>query len=317
MNFTALLNTIIMLFITLVIGFVANRLGIFDETTSKKLSKLIVTICQPALIISSLIQKDFTADNLKLGLTTLGIGIVVHLLLSVIAFFICRPFKDIDEQKLIEFSIIFGNVGFIGFPILESLFGETGKFMGAFFIVSFHLVLWTWGIAIFARKRKDIKLTVKKIFINLGTVPCAIGFLLFVLKFKIAEYPVYITDTLGYLGNMCTPVSMLIIGALIGRRNLAEFFTSWKAYFLSFIKLIVAPLFVCFFIKLLGFNNDMVLFMTAVCALPTATMVSILAEMYDNKPEFSAQLVGMSSLLSVATIPIILKFAEFIIKLGA
>ncbi len=315
MDFNALLNTIIMLFITLVVGFVANRLGIFDETMSKKLSRLIVTICQPALIISSLIKLPFTSENLKLGLTTLGIGIVVHLLLSAVAFLICRPFKDIDEQKLIEFSIVFGNVGFIGFPILESLFGSTGLFMGAFFIVSFHLVLWTWGIAIFARKRNDIKLTVKKIFINLGTVPCAIGFLLFVLKSKISEFPVFFTTTLGHLGNMCTPVSMLIIGALIGRRNLVAFFTSWKAYFLSFVKLIVAPLLIGFFIKLLGFNNDMVLFMTAVCSLPTATMVSILAEMYDNKPEFSAQLVGMSSLLSVVSIPAVLKIAEFLISI--
>ena len=77
----------------------------------------------------------------------------------------------------------------------------------------------------------------------------------------------------------------------------------------------IISLLVCFFIKLLGFNNDMVLFMTAVCSLPTATMVSILAEMYDNKPEFSAQLVGMSSLLSVVTVPIVLKFAEFLINI--
>ena len=315
MNFTALLNTIIMLFITLVVGFVANRLGIFDETTSKKLSKLIVTICQPALIISSLIKLPFTTDNLKLGLTTLAIGVVVHLLLSAIAFILCRPFKDIDEQKLIEFSMIFGNVGFIGFPILESLLGEKGLFMGAFFIVSFHLVLWTWGIAIFARKRNDIKLTVKKIFINLGTVPCAIGILLFVLKFKITEFPVYITTTLGHLGSMCTPVSMLIIGALIGRRNLTAFFTAWKAYYLSLMKLIVTPIIVCGFIMLLGFNTEMTIFMTTVCALPTATMVSILAEMYNAKPEFSAQLVGMSSLLSIATVPLVLKFAEFLINL--
>ena len=313
MNFDALLNTIIMLFITLVVGFAANRLGILDETASKKLSRLIVTICQPALIISSLISQPFTKEMLNLGLVTLGIGIVVHLLLSFFAFVICRPFKDLSEQKLLEFSIVFGNVGFIGFPILEALFPDNGKFMAAFFIVRFHLVLWTWGIAIFARKRKDIKLTVRKIFINLGTVPCAIGFFLFVMKFTISEYPIYITKTLGYLGDMCTPVSMLIIGALIGRRNLVAFFTSWKAYFLSFIKLVIAPLLICLFVKLLGFDRDMVLFMTAVCSLPTATMVSILAEMYDNKPEFSAQLVGMSSLLSIATVPVILKFAEYII----
>jgi len=315
MDFTALLNTIIMLFITLVIGFVVNRLGLLDEIASKKLSRLIVALCQPALIISSLIKLPFTVENLKLGLITLGIGVAVHLFLAAIAFVICRPLRDIDEQKLIEFSIIFGNVGFIGFPILNSLLGERGLFMGAFFVVSFHLVLWTLGIAIFARKRNDIKLTVKKIFINPGTIPCTIGFLLFLLKCKIPEFPGFFTTTLGYLGDMCTPVSMLIIGALIGRRNLLQFFTSWKAYFLSFVKLIVTPILVCLLLKVLGFNNELILFMTTVCALPPATMVSILAEMYHTKPEVSAQLVGMSSLLSVVSIPIVLKISEFIINI--
>ena len=310
MNFNALLNTIVMLFILLVVGFVANKLGIIDETASKRFSKLIVTICQPALIISSLIKLDYTPENLKLGLTTLALGIVIHLALSAFAFLVCRPFKDLDEQKLIEFSIIFGNVGFIGFPILESLLGERGLFMGAFFIVSFHLVLWTWGIAIFARKRKDIKLTVKKIFVNFGTVPCYIGILLFILNFNI---PPYFTTTLSHLGNMCTPISMLIIGALIGRRNLLSFFTSFKVYYLSAMKLIITPLIICLVMKLLGADSEMILFMTTVCSLPSATMVSILAEMYNSKPEFSAQLVGMSSLLSVLTIPVVLKIADLII----
>lgn len=310
MNFDALLNTIIMLFIMLVIGFIANKLGIFDETASKRFSKLIVTICQPALIIYSLTKLDYTPENLKLGLTTLALGVVIHLSLAAFAFVVCRPVKDIDEQKLIEFSMIFGNVGFIGFPILESLLGEKGAFMGAFFIVSFHLVLWTWGMAIFARKRKDIKLTVRKIFINLGTVPCFIGIILFVLNL---DFPPYITKTLDYLGNMCTPISMLIIGALIGRRKLLAFVSSVKAYYLSFMKLIVIPLLVCLVMKLLGANSEMILFMTTVCALPSATMVSIFAEMYDLKPEISAQLVGMSSLISVVTVPIVLKIAELII----
>lgn len=310
MNFEALLNTIVMLFIMLVVGFVANKLGIIDEITSKRLSKLIVTICQPALIISSLTKLNYTPENLKLGFTTLGLGIVIHLALSAFAFVVCRPFKDIDEQKLTEFSMIFGNAGFIGFPILESLLGEKGLFMGSFFIVSFHLVLWTWGMTILARKRKDIKLTVKKIFINLGTIPCLIGILLFIINLNM---PVYFSTTLSYLGNMCTPVSMLIIGALIGRRNLVSLFTSFKVYYLSAMKLIVTPLIVCLVMKLLGVNTEMILFMTTVCALPSATMVSMLAEMHNINPEFSAQLVGMSSLLCVVTIPVILKIAELIV----
>ena len=150
----------------------------------------------------------------------------------------------------------------------------------------------------------------KKIFINLGTIPCLIGILLFIINLNM---PVYFSTTLSYLGNMCTPVSMLIIGALIGRRNLVSLFTSFKVYYLSAMKLIVTPLIVCLVMKLLGVNTEMILFMTTVCALPSATMVSMLAEMHNINPEFSAQLVGMSSLLCVVTIPVILKIAELIV----
>ena len=312
MDFNALLNTIIMLFIFMAVGFTANKLNIIDEVASKKLSKLIISICQPCLIIGSLVKFEYSTENLKLGFITLGLGIVIHTALAVIAFLACRPFKDIDEQKITEFCMVFGNVGFIGFPILQSLFGDKGLFMGAFFVISFHLVLWTWGIAILARKRSDIKLTVRKIFINFGTVPSAIGISLFLLNF---EMPKFITSTLGYLGDMCTPVSMLIIGALLARTNLLSLFKSFKVYYLSAMRLIISPLIICVVMTLVGFPADMTLFMTAVCCLPSATTVSMLSEMYGLKSEYSAQLVGMSSFLSLLTIPAVLLLAEFIVKI--
>ena len=312
MDFTALLNTIIMLFIFMAVGFVANKLGIIDEISSKRLSKLTISICQPCLIIGSLVKFEYSTENLKLGFITLGLGILIHATLAVIAFFACRPFKDIDEQKITEFCMIFGNAGFIGFPILESIFGAKGLFMGAFFIISFHLTLWTWGIAILARKRSDIKLTVKKIFINVGTVPSVVGIILFLLNF---EMPKFVTSTLGYLGDMCTPVSMLIIGTLLARTNLISLFKSFKVYYLSVMKLVISPLIVCVIMTLIGFSEEMTLFMTAACCLPSAASVSMLSELYNLKSEYSAQLVGMSSLLSVLSIPAVLLLAEMIVKI--
>ena len=282
MDFNALLNTIIMLFIFMTVGFVASKLNIIDEIASKRLSKLIITICQPCLIISSLLKFEYSEENLKLGFITLGLGLVIHASLAAIAFLACRPFKDIDEQKLTEFCMIFGNAGFIGFPILQSLFGDKGLFMATFFIVSFHLTLWTWGIAILARKRKDIKLTVKKIFINFGTVPCSIGLIMFILNLNI---PKFVTSTLGYLGDMCTPVSMLIIGALLARSKILSLFRSFKVYYLCAMKLVITPLIICISMILIGFSQEMTLFMTAVCCLPCATTVSMLSELYNLKSE--------------------------------
>ena len=310
MDISALLNTVITLFLLMAVGFTANKIGIIDEAASKKLSKVILSIGQPCLIISGLIKIEYSAENLKLGLTTLLLGFLFHIIMSLIAFLACRPIRELNHQKLSEFMMILGNVGFLGFPIYESLFGAKGLFMGAFMVASFNITLWTWGIAILARKRTDIKLTVKKIFINYGTVPSAIGIALFLLNLNL---PKFVVDTTGYLANLCTPISTLIIGALLGRSKLLKIFTTPKIYYVTVMKLIIIPILMCLLTKILCLSTELSLFLTAVCAMPSATSVSMLAELYNIDPEYSAQSVGMTSLLCIITIPIIMMTAKLIL----
>lgn len=325
MDFASLLNTIITLFILMSVGFILSKIGIIDEVASKRLSKIIIVIGQPCLIIGALVKMKYSADQLGLGLATAGFGIIVHIIMALISFIACKPFRNLDERKLTEFAMIFGNVGFIGFPILQSLFGDRGLFMGSFFIVSFNLVLWTWGIAILARKRDDIKLTVKKVLINYGTIPCAIGVIIYILNLDLPTNARFLYDAITYIGNLCTPISTIIIGALLARRSLLKLFTNGKIYYLSLMKLIVIPAIICLIMKLIGFNSDLMLFgvngtdwtlfMVAVCCMPSATTVTMLAEVHDISPAYSAQAVGMNSLLSIISMPIVMKIAEFIMNI--
>ena len=168
MNFTALLTIIATLFLLMACGFFARKKGIIDDVASKRLSTLIIKIGQPMMIISALTEAEFSYENLGDGFLYIGIGIIFHAVMGGLAFILCKGFKDLDERKITEFSLMFVNGGFIGFPILEALFGAKGLLLAAFFNISFHLFIWSWGVAILARKRSDIKLTVRKIFINLG-----------------------------------------------------------------------------------------------------------------------------------------------------
>ena len=179
MNFSALLTIIATLFLLMACGFFARKKGIIDDVASKRLSTLIIKIGQPMMIVSALTEAEFSYENLTDGLIIIGLGMVLHTVMGVMAFFLCKGFKDLDERKITEFSLMFTNGGFIGFPIMEALFGAKGLFLAAFYNISFHLFIWSWGIAILARKRSDIKLTVRKIFINLGSVPCLIGVLIY------------------------------------------------------------------------------------------------------------------------------------------
>ena len=317
MNFSALLTIIATLFLLMACGFYARKKGIIDDVASKRLSTLIIRIGQPMMIISALTEAEFSYDNLKDGLMIVALGMVFHAVVGTMAFLLCKGFRDLDERKITEFSLMFTNGGFIGFPIMEALFGAKGLFLAAFFNISFHLFIWSWGIAILARKRSDIKLTVRKIFINLGSVPCLIGVLIYMLAIPFPGFalPAFLSKFMMYLSNLCTPISVLITGALLATRTPKQIFGSPKIYYFSAMKLVVLPLVVCVIGKLIGLPHDMVLFATVEAALPSAASITMFSEMYNLNSGYASQTVGTSSLLSVGTMPVILLLAEWIVRL--
>ena len=317
MNFSAFLTIIATLFLLMGCGFYARKAGIIDDVASKRLSSLIIKIGQPMMIISALTEAEFSYENLTDGLVIVGLGMVLHTFMGGMAFFLCKGFRDLDERKITEFSLMFTNGGFIGFPIMEALFGAKGLFLAAFYNISFHLFIWSWGIAILARKRPDIKLTVKKIFINLGSIPCLIGVLIYMLAIPFPGFalPAFISKFMMYLSNLCTPISVLITGALLATRTAKQIFGSPKIYYFSAMKLIGIPLVVCVIGKLVGLPHDMVLFATVEAALPAAASITMFSEMYGLNAGYASQTVGTSSLLSVGTMPLILLLAERIVAL--
>ena len=317
MNFSALLTIIATLFLLMACGFFARKKGIIDDVASKRLSTLIIKIGQPMMIISALTEAEFSYENLGDGFLYIGIGIIFHAVMGGLAFVLCKGFKDLDERKITEFSLMFVNGGFIGFPILEALFGAKGLFLAAFFNISFHLFIWSWGVAILARKRSDIKLTVRKIFINLGSIPCLIGVLIYMLVIPFPSFvlPAFLSKFFLYLSNLCTPISVLITGALLATRTPKQIFGSGKIYYFSFMKLIVLPLIVCVICKLIGLPQDMTLFVTVEAALPAASSITMFSEIYGLNSGYASQTVGTSSLLSVGTLPIVLLVAQWIVSL--
>lgn len=312
MSLGTLFSTIITLALLLFVGIIAGKTKIIDETTSARLSTVTVKIGQPFLIINAMIGLERTADNIRTGLYVLVLGFAMHAVMSVIAYFCAKGIRDLDERKLSEFGMIFANCGFIGFPILEAIFGEVGLFYGAFYVFGFNVISWTWGIMILARKREDIRLTPKKIFINFGTVPSIIGFLIFLLGISLPES---LRSLSSYLGAICTPLSMLITGANLARRDLRKMFTSKPVYLVNFVKLIVMPVVISTLLWLLGLSDTMVVFGAVMAALPSAAVITMFGEMYSINPGYAAELVGSTSLLCTATLFPVIYYAQFLVSL--
>lgn len=317
-TFFNLLTIIGVLFLVMIVGFACRKRGIINDVSSNRMSKLIIEVGQPALIIGSLAGKQFSWELLREGLLYLAIGFLLHPLMSVIGLLFGRVFPDFEERKLSVFALTFTNAAFIGFPILAAVFPTNGVFYGSFFVIGFHVYMWTFGIWLLSKGRDDIKLTPKKAIFNFGTVPCMIGLGLYLLK-AVLPMPSLLIDLCTYLGNLCMPISVLIIGALLATQDLPAILKSPRLYIFNAIKLLILPLIVCGIAKLvtLGFSNsyELVMFCTVMSALPSASTVAMLAELHGIKPGYAAQAVGSSSLFSVATLPLLYFIGDFVAKL--
>ena len=298
-----LTSAVATLVLLIAVGYFAGRVGLLDDRTRKSLSDIVIKICQPAMIARALLGNDYSPELLKTGLFVALIGLCAHAVIALAAHLLVLRVKDADERKIFEFSLIFANCAFIGFPILEAAFGEKGLFYGSFYVVSFNIVMWSYGMLLLGRGRSDIKPSVKKMFLNYGTTPCLIGLALYVIRVPV---PGFILRGAGYLSGVCTPVAALVIGGLISSLGLKKLFSDGRIYLFCLGKLIIIPILLGVCAKLCWLPAEFVYLVALMGSLSTAANTAMFAEIYGIKPTLAAGAVGMSSLLSAAAIPLVM-----------
>ena len=300
MQISVLINTVITMLILIFAGLGAAKMGVIDKAASKRLSALIINIGQPFLMVSSLLESEYSIENLKLGFFIVVLAAGIHALTITISLVSTVGFKNINEKQITRFSMVFANNAFYGYPILRAVFGAKGVFWGSFYCVFFNVLIWTWGMFVLSRANKAIKMSPAKILFNLGTLSVSLG-----LVFYIAQIPVVqpLRSAMEYLGGLCTPITMLITGAAISRISPKQLFLKPMTYYTCFIKLVAAPLLVGSIATLIGLSRDMTLFAALMAGMPTAANTSAFAEQYDIVPEYASCCVGLSTVLSVITVP--------------
>jgi Predicted permeases len=300
---------VVILFLAMFAGIYARIRGYIDWKTTKAFSSFLVNVTNPLLIIYSF-QLDFDSEQLKIGIHIFILSAIVHSVLALIAFFVFKPVKDKQHRSIYSFALIFANCGFIGYPVLMAMFGNIGLFYGAFFTAYFNIFVWTYGVVLMCREREGEKLPLKKVFLNSGTVAIVVGLFLFAFSIRL-PYPIYQASKL--VGDMTFPLSMVIIGSLVVGIDFKSLLKSPSIYLFSAIKLVLVPLIAigaCYLLKLPAMLSYICIVM---CAMPSATNTAIFAEIYDNDSILAAKCVGVTTLLSLVTIPLTIYLANLVL----
>ena len=293
-----ILNKIIGLFLIILIGVYGTKKEIINEEVNKGLRKILLEITLPLLIINSF---TFTFDesmskNVIMAFIYSAVFMLVGAIISYIFLF---PLKS-EKKKILHFANVFSNCGFIGFPLINSIYGAEGVVYTSIFNMIFTIALWTYGVMIFTNSIS--KENIKKVFVNPAVIAVYIGIIIMIFKINL---PLFIIDTSKIVGDMTAPISMIIVGSILSKVRIKDIFKEVSIYYGAVIKLIIIPSILYLMSFLIKDKSNVVNTIIILQGMPAAAMTSILAADYNKEKEYSAIVVFVTTLLSIVTIPIL------------
>ncbi len=301
----AVLNQVFVLFSLILVGFVVKKLNVVSDEFQAGIAPLIMNVTLPAFILSSM-NFEFSVETLKSS----GLLVVISFALYGLAFIFSKLYSkvvknDDGKRAVIEYTIMFSNTGYMGYPVVAQLFGEKGVFYAAVYNLSFNILIWTYGVDLLSGKSSS-GLPLKerlKALINPGLIAVVLGFVIFVLNWS---FPKPVADLLAMIGSTTTPLSMMFIGFILTEVNADDILKNHQLWLVSAIRLIALPAASYFVLLLFGFSGLTLYIPVIIVAMPAAVNTAIFASRYNADYRFGSLLIFVSTLLSIVTIPILM-----------
>ncbi len=307
-SFFSVGQNVLILFIMIGIGAACKFARLMGEEGVKGLTNLELSVVTPCLLIMSF-QREYGADQLKtIGLSA-AIAVAFHALSMLLAHLLIHD-RDASRQAVLRFSTVFTNAGFMSLPLQYALLGKDGVFCGAVVVGFFQVLVWTYGVWLMGGTSSDFSL--RHILLNPGICGIACALLLFVCRVRL---PHVVAEPLNYMAALNTPVAMVIIGFHLASSRFGAALRDPKAILAMALRLVVSPAITLAALWFLGLRDHTVFVATVVAAsAPVAAITTMFAVRYDHKPQLSVELVSISTLLSVVTMPLIVGVADWLTK---
>lgn len=301
MDIMVVFQTMLKLFLLLVLGFVLFKCHIFDEYTNKKISALIVNVASPMLIISSIAGVE--ENDKSIVFLMIGAGILMYIGFIILGKIINRifPFPKKD-WPVYECMVVFANTGFMGYPVLLDVFGQEAVFYASLIHMAFNFFVYTYAILCLTKSDdSEFKLNFKQL-LTPGIVLIFIGILIYLFDMQL---PSVLMDTINSIGSLTAPLSMMMIGSSLAVYTIKDSFTDWRSYVFAFVRLIIVPFMTMIVCRLLHINPYYANITIITNAMPVGSMVLMLATQYNANVKIVTKNIVVSTLLSVITIPIV------------
>lgn len=302
MDMMQVIATMVMLVAVMFVGYFCAKLNITGPVFNKQVSPVMMNIFLSATVLHSVINvvPSLSGREICQFIALFFLMMVVSGLLGYVATKIIRVPKA--EEGIAICLITYMNTAFVGYPIVEALYGTEAIFYASLSGIPFNLMIYSVGTMTLCGSTTGQKISLKKML----TVPMIVTLVATaIFAFRI-PFPAIVEDTITTLSGATTPMSMIIIGTSLGAIPLKKALTNWRVYVLSLVRLVLCPVAV-YFLMAPFVTNEMILgIVTVLTATPTAMVLTILCIQYDRDDSFASSGIFVSTILSALTIPFII-----------
>lgn len=295
--FLSVILEVAVILLLILVGYFTVKKGMFTKESLGSITSFLLYIVTPCLIVSSFLS----AESGKLDGWTLLLAAVLPALSIVISIALSYLFfrkEPSGRRRVLRFSMIFCNVGFMGIPLVEGIVGSEGVLYGSFFIAVFNIFCWTYGYVMMGGG----KVRLKALLLNPGLIGLVIGLPLYLLDVPV---PALFVEPVELISALNTPLAMIVVGGYIAQVKLRAFVSDLAVYKMAVLRLVVAPLLYLALVWLLRPDETLLMSTVIQAATPVAANCVLFAVQYDSDAELASKSVAVSTALSVVTIPLL------------
>lgn len=289
-----------MLFFLMIPGFVFKKKDILDERQNNALNSFVVNVTWPCLVIDAM-QIRFDKEILRNCGNMAAKMLLIFATLGIACLILAKAFHfNASKRELFLFMAIFGNTGFIGMPIIDTLYGKEALFYASVIEAANDVMIFTVGMILIEKSAgAKVKLELRQ-FVNPCFIGSILGILLFLFEIKL---PDVIGEPVALLANATAPIAMFVLGFQLGDLSFKEIARDISCYITVFTKLAVAPL-IAMAVVLLWPGVDLIDRTLVIdMGMPVAVMATLLSQKYGGDVDLPTKSVLLSTIALVVTIP--------------
>ena len=307
---TILRQTILMLLL-MMCGALCYKLRIITPSANRELSGFVLQVVNPVMIFMSY-QTEYRAELVQGLLICFALSAAV-LFIIIAAVYILIPERADRQTEVERFSAIYSNCGFMGIPLVNALFGMQGVFYLTAFITVFNLVVWTHGIILISGE-KDLHQVVK-VFYSPTVIAIVLGIICFFARLTL---PTLISDTLGYISGLNTPLAMVVSGVTMAQTSFAGMLKKPGVYRVCAVRLLIVPAILAALLTLTParlIDQTVRVTVIAAASAPPAAMCTLQCLRYGRDSLYASEIFTAGTLLSVFSLPAIIALTEYLTKI--